>query len=509
MKDIVTYPNSPTYRPDIDSLTPVQAAVVKGLQLLDLSVPGSASALLTDLAEFSTLAYVGTFDYEEPLNPSSSPSATPAKKRVTYVALSKATMPVFVDLYLRFKEARDIYVDETIERLFLALSIPVKLKYESPPASKFGSDPPLWKTATTSFLKIVKEAAPRINKFDEALPPDRVEGIWRSALDVFRGGLLADCTPAENLPLEQQEEEEKFDLSLITSLEFDVIPHLGHHQVPDLLITQLGTTLQIASRLHDLDLKRQPAVLTPEPERTQFTESDEQKNSTQGKKANRSKGASRDLSDSSGSSLPTRSRAFTTVPLALIEPTTATGTLLPREQFSYWCFDLLFLICSKSSQGEDNARRRIAALVLPSLLDRCHVVLAGYIADAKLRGNIPFPRIQEEELLYILKRLVALDLWPGSLWAAYSNDPSRYSIDLPDPRPSLKGAHLIKDAIQRSSSAHLFHLYSLLCEISSTPSRSPSMWIQEKKMQQPTEIFARELAQAALQKIGKEMGIDG
>lgn len=90
--------------------------------------------------------------------------------------------------------------------------------------------------------------------------------------------------------------------------------------------------------------------------------------------------------------------------------TTAPANLLPRERFKYWCFDLLFLTCSASTQGilnlntwsaitdgrpgSDNAteRQRIAALILPSLLSRCHTVLATYVVDEALRGGVPFPR---------------------------------------------------------------------------------------------------------------------
>ena len=32
--------------------------------------------------------------------------------------------------------------------------------------------------------------------------------------------------------------------------------------------------------------------------------------------------------------------------------TTDPGHFLPRERFSYWCFDLLFLVCSETSKGE-------------------------------------------------------------------------------------------------------------------------------------------------------------
>lgn len=41
----------------------------------------------------------------------------------------------------------------------------MKLKYDAPAPSKFGSDPPLWKTATTNFLDIAKEAAKMIEVF--------------------------------------------------------------------------------------------------------------------------------------------------------------------------------------------------------------------------------------------------------------------------------------------------------------------------------------------------------
>lgn len=41
---------------------------------------------------------------------------------------------------------------------------------------------------------------------------------------------------------------------------------------------------------------------------------------------------------------------------------------------------------------QETSRRRVAALCLPSLLDRCKTAMVGYIADEALRGNLPFPR---------------------------------------------------------------------------------------------------------------------
>ena len=40
-------------------------------------------------------------------------------------------------------------------------------------------------------------------------------------------------------------------------------------------------------------------------------------------------------------------------------------------------------------------------------------------------------RAREHELLYVLRKLLELKLWPGSLWSAVSDDPSKYCIEQP------------------------------------------------------------------------------
>jgi hypothetical protein len=95
-------------------------------------------------------------------------------------------MPLIVELYMRFKDELEIYEDGTLEAVFSvcivdgvlglqifiwflvqAYSIPIKLKYECPAPSKFGKDPPLWKTATTSFLRIVTDSVRRMAAFGD------------------------------------------------------------------------------------------------------------------------------------------------------------------------------------------------------------------------------------------------------------------------------------------------------------------------------------------------------
>ena len=223
-------------------------------------------------------------------------------------------------------------------------------------------------------------------------------------------------------------------------------------------------------------------------------------------------------------------------------------------------------------------KRRVASLALPALLSRCRGVFTTYIVDEALRGNIPFERygslrhapsprnadceyrrIREEELLYCLRKLPELRLWPGCLWAALSDNPTASSVSLPRTTqsftrvflvfthfplchsaidPTLSPQQLMSDATKRSPHAHLFHLYPLLYEIATVPRAPPSAWIATNRSsslstltnsssrpltpfdslvgvggggsQAPSsvEVDARQLAKTCLRVIGKEIGAE-
>ncbi|KAF8874390.1 hypothetical protein CPB84DRAFT_1817905 [Gymnopilus junonius] len=509
LKGVLTYPHSPDYRPDIDALSPVQAVVVDTVVDIDLNVAGSPSLVIRDLSEYSTLPFLAAFDVQP--HPKNQMSQTP-QKRITYIALSKKTMPMLVDLFLRFKENVEIYADGTLES---AYSIPVKLKYDCPAPSKFGKDQPLWKTATTCFLRIVKDCTQQLKTMDAQIPDERLEGIWRQILDVFKGGILADCSLAETYSLEVQEAEENFDLALIASLEIDVVPHLGGPRVPDSLVSQLGRILQSGSKIYEAE-----ETYAIPPSKTSSVSS---------------------LSSKSTPNSPTRtvssSSSVTKIDMDFAyHGSTDFGNLLLREKFSYWCFDLLFLICSDVTHDQEESRKRLAALSLPSLLNRCRTTLISYVADESMRGNMPFPRAREEELLYVLRKILDLRLWSGSLWAALSEDPSKYCVNQPSkdiPIPETP-QELVADSVKRSTVAHLFHFYPVLCEIGSIPRRSPSdiqgsgdlaslhakdartlVEVNGKvahdkengKESDLAHLDARKLAQECLKAVGKELGV--
>ncbi|KAG2037155.1 hypothetical protein BDR03DRAFT_1092081 [Suillus americanus] len=513
LKGVLTYPNSTDYRPDVDGLSPVQVVVLDAIADIKLTGSGVPSLVLRDLSEFSTLPFLAAF-HVPILSPTSpgTPIAASSRKQVTYIALSKKVMPLIVELYMRFKDELEIYEDGTLEAIFSAYSIPIKLKYECPAPSKFGKDPPLWKTATTSFLRIVTETVRKMAAFGDRISDTSVEGIWRQIIEVFRGGILADCTAAEGFSLEDQEAEENFDLSLISSLEIDLVPHLGDTRIPDHLIAQLAKILHKGSQLYKSSM---------DPSRPDSPSTD-----------------TTNVSDDSR-----ESHDFEKVDLDI--GTTAPGVVVPRERFSFWCFDLLFLICSNVTSGnpiplrvfpeltifidQESSRKRVAALCLPTLLDRCKNTMVSYIADEALRGNMPFPRAREDELLYVLRKVLDLQLWSGTLWAALSESPSKFSDSQPVVDVSLSPSAHIADVVKRSSVAHLFYFYSVLCEIASIPRKTPSAWVitsssspgtnQERRGNslQPhigaleeggdaMEVDARIFARKALQILGKEMG---
>ncbi|KAK4704567.1 hypothetical protein P7C70_g1641, partial [Phenoliferia sp. Uapishka_3] len=370
LKAVLTFARSPDYRPDIDTLTPLQAAVLEVVAVINLEVPGAASAVLSDLSEYLTLAFIAAFDSEGEAPAKSRPRTV---QRVTYIALAKEVMPHVLWLYIRYKDDISIYEQGAVERMFAAYSLPLKLKHDCPAPSKYGSDEMLWKTATVNFLKAVREAVVSLEALGQKLSSVTFEGIWRQIVDGYRGALLADtATQRHSMSAEGLHEEENFDLALLVSIEKDILPHLGNRLVPDELILRLGKCLQTASRLYELDL---PGQINSPPHDSLSSD------------------GSLSDHDVSGPTKETRFDSdFDRQARGHMFGTTAEVVEVGRERFGYWCFDLLFLLCSDVEKDNEAERRRIAALCLPALLNRCTAIIKTYVADAPLRGKMPFPR---------------------------------------------------------------------------------------------------------------------
>jgi hypothetical protein len=144
-----------------------------------------------------------------------------------------------------------------------------------------------------------------------------------------------NSSAADSFSLSEQEEEENFDLSLIMSLETDVVPCLSDGRVPDYLLTQLAKVLQQGSQLlqHESDEDYSP---TP----TSLMQRGDV-SVVWGDRAD---------SEAVGSTEPLRA--------------------VSRERFSYWCLDLLFLICSDTLKGKICASSTVPPLCFHALFYR-------------------------------------------------------------------------------------------------------------------------------------------
>lgn len=119
LKSIVTWNKSPDYRPDVDNITPTQAAVLEAIQRLDQGNAEIAAATLSDLSEYSTLPYLSAFEIQ-PVMPFTGRKLP--VQRITYIALNKAVMPRAASLYLQNQSCLEIYQSGAAEQLLKVIS---------------------------------------------------------------------------------------------------------------------------------------------------------------------------------------------------------------------------------------------------------------------------------------------------------------------------------------------------------------------------------------------------
>lgn len=207
-------------------------------------------------------------------------------------------------------------------------------------------------------------------------PISKMSKPTQLASEDFDLALLGESGPADAC-------YEKLAETIVGSLECDILPAMRSAVVPDDTVTALASCLQSASRQYVVSI---PGV-----------------------KLNDSKGA---ITHTEGAN-PRFSSDFHTLANEPLQGTSAGIVPSCRERFGYWAFDLLTHICHTSGemtrlsdgmsylmtmrpdQGPSElqeGQRRLAALFLPFFLDRCTGSIRAYLADAAIRGKLPFER---------------------------------------------------------------------------------------------------------------------
>jgi hypothetical protein len=142
-------------------------------------------------------------------------------------------------------------------------------------------------------------------------------------------------------------------------------------------------------------------------------------------------------------------------------PSTLAVSIQPviKEKLAITCLHALFSICTdRSTTGQALPAHSRASFsiptslvalpsailhaALPILLKRCQEVMQRYTRDKTLLGRMPFPRVRQDEMIYVLSALNELLLPPGL--ATDSTGTRRMLLD--------------------TRRGHLFYLYAELCE---------------------------------------------
>ena len=141
---------------------------MSGIELMEAASP---SHIFWDLSRiYASLAFIASSDIPRAHEHSAELAAKHLTQRHLHRNESKqrtspSQMPKLAQLFLRFMQSRDDSRRRECRSCTfdVAYAIPIKLKYECLPSSKFGNDPSLWKIETTYFLKVTKQIEPQIS----------------------------------------------------------------------------------------------------------------------------------------------------------------------------------------------------------------------------------------------------------------------------------------------------------------------------------------------------------
>ncbi|KAL1306906.1 hypothetical protein AAFC00_005549 [Neodothiora populina] len=351
---------------DVHSMTPLQSRVLECLKMLRTDVDGIASTLIKIASTFVRL-------------PFDDPSHPKPKTDLTFVALSKASMDWLVELVATHITKEDVLLTNSVARALESLIIPMKRKYTW---KQNGKGPAPWQKATPAALAIIKPALTQMHTL--GVPKDTQRRVWRAIIATAHMIMHAEL-PTENSPppLGLMETDESADCTSLKRLRAMIIPGLGNAILPDQLRSAYVYSLFQASIIH-------------EPEHGDVPQSSETP-------------PLRDL-------LETR--------LGRVHDPTPT----PREAIAYLCLDEMLSLATGEPTATASApnndgnngtattmlktereeRVRLARAAAPWAVLRLALPLRAYIADQPLRGTMPTPLSQIEELTYCLSKMRSL-----------------------------------------------------------------------------------------------------
>ncbi|KAI5859296.1 hypothetical protein GGS23DRAFT_328681 [Durotheca rogersii] len=386
LREVMQVATPGAYVADIDLVTPLQGQVLEVIKMLRTDLPGAPSALISQTAEFISLAFPEKYDVSNQRS---------AQKR-TYVAMSRASMLILQSLITDHASDANIYSDGAFLAALTALSRPIILKYGFPIITK--SDQP-WKQSTISALAILEATLPHLQKLDISRPD--LQNIWEMIVAIANGITNADCdAPPDRVNIA---EDEDFDVASFLKLRGLIIPALGAEIIPD------KTRMVFAENLFRMSI-----IHTPAPVEASL------------------------IYGTGGGGVGGLTSLYKIRKGRTIDPPTT-----KREKMGYICLDELFALVANDDSttpritvqpptpafpppnasaavkapfvSPRSLNIRLARVTAPYLILRAALTLRTYIADQPLRGHMPQPWSLRKELARILERLVDLRSEPDAI----------------------------------------------------------------------------------------------
>ncbi|KAI5205461.1 hypothetical protein E4T39_02978 [Aureobasidium subglaciale] len=282
------------------------------------------------------------------------------KKNLTFVALSKSSMDWLVELITTSLSKPEMYHSGAVAKSLEDIVLPMRLKYRW---AQPGRAPALWQKATSASLAIIEKTLIQMEELD--VQSEMKTRIWTAVINIAHAIMHADIDEASPQPtLEAVETDELFDCESMKRLKSMMTSALGPSSIPDGILQTYSSSLFNASLIHAV-------------ERGDISQHyDELANLY-----NLRIGRVRDP-----------------------EPS-------PREDMAYLCFAELISLVADSSENQTKLSQAAAM----HLIVRFALPLKAYIVDQPLRGSMPQPLSQVEELLFCLTEVEKLRCAPSAM----------------------------------------------------------------------------------------------
>ncbi|KAJ5632620.1 hypothetical protein N7490_008959 [Penicillium lividum] len=202
---------SPSYSPDIDRPSAVQALVIDCIKTLCLEKEESQAAILLCLADLSSSAL-------------SQWSPGSDSRRPTFVAFSKNVIDLISWYIAEFGIKQDIFTNGALATTLDRLSVPIGQKYTWQGKDR---EPYLWQKASTMSLNVLQVAVPYVEKQYTEANTSEITRFWQCVVDVTHGIVSARGFQAQQLSNARIQTDEAFDIAAFTRLKTLILPSLG------------------------------------------------------------------------------------------------------------------------------------------------------------------------------------------------------------------------------------------------------------------------------------------